>query len=391
MIVYKRYFQAPDTSFFLFGPRGCGKTTWYRDYYGSKAFIFDLLDSDLFRELTARPELLRNRINADAEHTIFILDEIQRIPDLLPVVHSLISELPNLLFVLTGSNSRKLKRQGVDLLAGRALLNKMHPFTAAELGDAFVLEDALNTGLIPLIRTDKDPGTRLKSYVSLYIQEEVNYEGLVRNIGNFNRFLQSITLSHANVLNISTIARDCLVERKAVENYISILEDLLLVRRLYPFQKRAKRRVVDHPKLYFFDAGVYHFLRPKGPLDLPESIAGAALEGLVENHLRAWIDYSGSDAQCFFWRTPAGTEVDFVIYGQDCFVALEVKNTSRVRIEDLRGLKAFCADYPEATGMLLYRGQHRQKEGNILCVPVEEFLKSLNPKKPFIPTNGGMV
>jgi predicted AAA+ superfamily ATPase len=272
----------------------------------------------------------------------------------------------------------------VDLLAGRALLNKMHPFTAAELGDAFNLDEALTTGLIPLIRTDKDPGTRLRSYVSLYIQEEVNYEGLTRNIGGFNRFLQSITLSHASVLNVSTIARDCQVERKTVESYIAILEDLLIVRRLYPFQKRAKRRVIDHPKLYFFDAGVFHFLRPKGPLDLPESVAGTALEGLVENHLRAWIDYSGSDAQCFFWRTPAGTEVDFVVYGQDTFAALEVKNTTRVRPEDLRGLRTFCTDYPEATGVLLYRGSHRQKEGNILCVPIEEFLKNLDPaKRPF--------
>jgi predicted AAA+ superfamily ATPase len=379
--MFRRHFQAPDTNFFLFGPRGCGKTTWYKDHFKEQAVVFDLLNADLFRELTARPELLRKRIEADTSHDVFILDEIQRIPDLLPVVHSLIVERPKLRFVLTGSNARKLKRQSVDLLAGRALLNKMYPFTAVELGDAFNLDEALTTGLIPLIRTDKDPGTRLRSYVSLYIQEEVNYEGLARNIGGFNRFLQSITLSHTNVLNVSTIARDCQVERKTVESYIAILEDLLIVRRIYPFQKRAKRRVIDHPKLYFFDAGVFHFLRPKGPLDLPESVAGTALEGLVENHLRAWIDYSGSDAQCFFWRTPAGTEVDFVVYGQDTFIALEVKNTARVRPEDLRGLRTFCADYPEAAGVLLYRGDHRQKEGNILCVPVEEFLKNLDTGK----------
>jgi uncharacterized protein len=378
-----RLFQAPNTSFFLFGPRGCGKTTWYRDYYKEQCVVFDLLNADLFRELTSNPELLKKRIAADTNHTVFVLDEIQRIPELLPVIHSIISEQKNLQFVLTGSNARKLKRHGVDLLAGRALLNKMHPFIAAELKETFNLNDALKTGLIPLIYMDKNPQTRLKSYVSLYIQEEVNYEGLVRNIGNFNRFLQSIAFSHGNILNISTIARDCQVERKAVENYVSVLEDLLLVRKLYPFQKRAKRRVIDHPKLYFFDAGVFNFLRPKGLLDYPETIAGAALEGLVENHLRAWIDYSGSDADCFFWRTPAGTEVDFVVYGKNIFVALEVKNTSRVRMEDLRGLKAFCGDYPEATGILLFGGEHRQKEGNILCVPVEEFLKNLDPKKDF--------
>lgn len=378
-----RQFLAPETSFFLFGPRGCGKTTWYTDHYGAKSAVFDLLDADLFRELTSNPELLKKRIEADTAHTVFILDEIQRIPELLPVIHSLIFQRKELQFVLTGSNARKLKRQGVDLLAGRALLYKMHPFIAAELKDSFNIDQSLETGLIPLIYMDKDPNTRLKSYVSLYIQEEVNYEGLIRNIGNFNRFLQSITLSHANILNISTIARDCQVERKAVENYISILEDLLLIRKLYPFQKRAKRRVIDHPKLYFFDPGVFHFLRPKGPLDYPETISGAALEGLVENHLRAWIDYSGCDAECFFWRTPAGTEVDFIVYGEKIFVALEVKNAKKIRPEDLRGLKTFCSDYPEAIGILLYQGEHRQKEGNILCLPVENFLKNLDPKKEF--------
>jgi predicted AAA+ superfamily ATPase len=130
---------------------------------------------------------------------------------------------------------------------------------------------------------------------------------------------------------------------------------------------------------------LFHFLRPKGPLDLPESIVGNVLEGLVENHLRAWIEYSEIDADCFFWRTPAGTEVDFVIYGKNLFVALEVKNTSRVRIEDLRGLKTFCTDFPEATPILLYRGEHRQKEGNILCLPVDEFLKNMDPENLTLP------
>lgn len=383
--MYKRYFRTPETSFFLFGPRGCGKTTWYRNHFGDQSVVFDLLNADIFRELTAQPELLKKRIQADFGHRVFILDEIQRIPDLLPVIHSLIEDRPELRFVLTGSSARKLKRHGVDLLAGRALLKKMHPFIAKELGGDFNLEDALSTGLVPLIQTDEDPPVRLKSYLSLYIQEEVHYEGLVRNIGNFNRFLQSISFSHANVLNVSTIARDCMVERKTVENYLSILEDLLIIRRIYPFQKRAKRRVVDHPKLYFFDAGVFHYLRPKGPLDLPESIVGNALEGLVENHLRAWIDYSEIDADCFFWRTPAGTEVDFIIYGQSMFIAIEVKNASRVRIEDLRGLKTFCTDFPEATPILLYRGEHRQKEGNILCLPVDEFLKNIDPENMTLP------
>ncbi|MBW1802646.1 MAG: DUF4143 domain-containing protein, partial [Deltaproteobacteria bacterium] len=273
---------------------------------------------------------------------------------------------------------------GVDLLAGRALIKTMHPFMAAELGGDFKLENALATGTLPLVTSSPDPDQVVKAYASLYLKEEVQMEGLVRNIGAFSRFLEAISFSHGAVLNVSDVSRDCQVERKTVEGYISILEDLLLGFRISVFSKRAKRHLSSHPKFYYFDAGVFRSLRPAGPLDAPQEIEGAALEGLVAQHLRAWNAYRGDVCSLYFWRTKAGNEVDFVFYGRDTFCAIEVKNTSRVHSKMLKGLLAFKEDYPEASLCLLYRGKERLKVKGILCLPVKEFLVNQRPDKPIL-------
>ncbi|MDY6970127.1 MAG: DUF4143 domain-containing protein [Spirochaetota bacterium] len=170
-----------------------------------------------------------------------------------------------------------MKRTGVDLLAGRALNKTLHPFMAAELGDDFNFNNSLRTGLLPLIVNSSHPQEVLNSYISLYLSEEVQTEGLVRNIGNFARFLEAISFSHGSILNISEIARDCHIGRKTVEGYIIILEDLLLSFTLPVFTKRAKRHLITHPKFYFFDAGVFRSIRPSGPIDSPNEIDGSAL------------------------------------------------------------------------------------------------------------------
>lgn len=213
----------------------------------------------------------------------------------------------------------------------------------------------------------------------LYIREEVQMEGLVRNIGNFSRFLEAVSFSHGSIFNISNVARECEIERKVVEGYVSILEDLLLSYRLPIFTKRAKRAVVSHPKFYFFDAGVFRSLRPSGPLDKPEEIEGSALEGLVAQHLIAWNSYRGDKNRVYYWRTQAGSEVDFIVYGDEVFWAIEVKNTLRIRPEDLRALNTFKSDYPESIPYLLYRGRERIMKNGILCIPCDEFLLKLNP------------
>ena len=225
------------------------------------------------------------------------------------------------------------------------------------------------------------PEAVLRTYASLYVREEVQAEGLVRNIGNFSRFLEAASFSHGSLLNTSNVARDCEVERKTVEAYMTILEDLLLAYRIPVFSKKAKRATVAHPKFYYFDAGVYRSLRPRGPLDRPEEIEGAALEGLVAQHLTAWNSYRGEKNKVYFWRTAAGSEVDFVVYGEEVFWAIEVKNTSRIRPEDLRSLRSFKSEYPQSIAFLLYRGKERLKKGDVLCIPCDEFLLNLSPEK----------
>ena len=373
----RRFLEPPRQSFFLFGPRGTGKSTWLRQAL-PEAVVVDLLQPDVARDLIARPERLRDIVNGTPRHVTIVLDEVQRVPDVLNVVHSLIESKDKRRFVLTGSSARKLRRGGVNLLGGRALVRTLHPFMAGELG-ALDLVPALTRGLLPLVVAAERPDDVQRAYASVYLDEEVRMEGWARNAGAFARFLEAVSFSHASVLNVANVARESQVERKTVAAYIEVLEDLLLSFRVPVFTRRAKRETIAHPKLFIFDAGVYRSLRPRGPLDRPDEIDGAALEGLVAQHLRAWVAYRPADAELFFWRTRSGVEVDFVVYGPAGFWAIEVKNTTRVRPEDLRGLAAFAEDYPQAQLILLYRGARRERHDKIWILPVDRFLEALHP------------
>lgn len=378
MELLSRFLSPPDRSFFLFGPRGTGKSTWLQQVLPG-ALVLDLLQPDLTRELTAKPERLRDIVRGAPERGTVVLDEVQRVPEVLSVVHALLeSRTERRRFVLTGSSARKLRRTGINLLAGRAVVRTLHPFMAAEL-DTFDLDAALVRGLLPLVVASPQPDDVLRAYASLYLDHEVRLEGWARNVGAFARFLEAVSFSHGSVLNVANVARECGVERKTVATYVELLEDLLLAFRVPVFTRRAKREASVHPKLFLFDAGVFRSLRPKGPLDRPDEIAGAALEGLVAQHLRAWLAYRGDDAELFFWRTRSGVEVDFVVYGTAGFWAIEVKHSARIRPEDLKGLDAFAQDYPKATTILLYRGNRRERRGQTWVLPVEDFLVSLAP------------
>ena len=380
----KRFIGYSNGSFFLFGPRGTGKTVWLNSQFPD-AFTINLLEADIRRALTARPESLVDIVDANADRKTFIIDEIQRVPVLLDTVHDLIEKRRNLRFILTGSSARKLKRsQSADLLGGRAVKCLCHPFIASEMGDDFKLDDALRLGMVPLVRypIEQTPEAVLKTYLDLYLQEEIVNEGVVRKLDAFSRFLETASFSHGSVLSASAIAREAGVKRPTVDAYFEILEEMLVTSRLPVFSKRAKRAVVAHQKFYFFDAGVFRVLRPQGPLDRPEEIDGMALEGLVHQHLRAWLDYSGERNALYFWRTRSGTEVDFVVYTPREFVAIEVKNTSKIKTEDLAGLRAFRQDYPECRTLILYRGRQQLLIDGILAVPVERFLKGIIPNHP---------
>lgn len=375
----RRFLRGPESSFFLFGPRGTGKSTWLRAARPDAIWL-DLLDPESQRSYQARPERLRELVAGRPQVHDVVIDEIQKVPALLDVVHALVESERRLRFVLTGSSARKLRRGSSNLLAGRLVEASMHPFMAAEMGTAFKLQRALEIGLVPLVLGALEPAATLRAYASLYLREEVQAEALVRDVGAFARFLEAISFSHGSMLNLAEVARECQVGRKTVEGYLDILEDMLLSFRVPVFTRRAKRHLVAHDKFYYFDAGVYRSLRPAGPLDRPQEIEGMALEGLVAQHLRAWAAYRANGAQLYYWRTKSGSEVDFIVYGPDVFAAIEVKRAGRVHSKDLRALRAFRDDYPEASACLVYMGKERLTIDGIPCIPCEDFLLQLHPE-----------
>ncbi|MBI4604404.1 MAG: ATP-binding protein [Planctomycetes bacterium] len=373
--MYSRLLQPPEAkSFFLFGPRGTGKSVWARERFPGAVYL-DLLESEVYTDLLASPQRLEQLV--PPEHTGWVvLDEVQKVPEILDEVHRLI-ERKRLKFALTGSSARKLKRKGVNLLGGRALTMGMYPLTCLELEADFDLKRSLRFGQLPSAYVEDDPQAYLESYVKTYLKEEVQQEGLTRNVGAFARFLEAASFSQGSLLNVSAVASDCRVERKVVEGYFTILEDLLLAVRLQAFTKRAKRRITSHPKFYFFDVGVFRTLRPRGPLDSPEEIEGVAIETLVLQEMRALNDYLRLGYSVHYWRTPTGLEVDFVLYGERGLKAIEVKRVPRLRSEDLKALATFVEDYPMAKPWLVYGGTRAYREGAIEVVPLEAFLREL--------------
>ncbi len=361
-------------SFFLFGPRGTGKTTWLKHRLPEALFV-NLLQSEYYNRLSANPGHLRQLIPPD--HTGWtVIDEVQRIPALLNEVHDLI-EARGLVFVLTGSSARTLRRSGVNLLAGRALTYRMHPVTAVEQREAFNLRDSVQLGHLPARFSESDPAKYLKDYVQTYLREEVMQEGLTRNIGHFAHFLEVASFSQGATTNTSAVAREANIERSVAENYFSILEDLLIAVRLPVFSRKAKRKLVSQKKFYFFDAGVFRAIRPVGPLDSDAEIDGPALETLVLQELRAVNDYHDHGYQISFWRTRNGLEVDFVLYGPRGLLAIEIKRSTQIQPKDTRALREFKKDYPPAKCLVFYGGPSPVYMDDVTVLPVEHALRNL--------------
>lgn len=376
--IYPRLLTLPKQgkhSVFLFGPRGTGKTSWIKAHF-PHILYFDLLDTHVYNEFLANPSLLSKRIPPDFKNWI-VIDEIQKIPELLNEVHRLI-ESKQYRFILTGSSARKLRQAGVNLLAGRAFKYFMHPLTCLEMGNDFSLKTALEFGLLPFIYSEgDDPKHYLETYISTYLREEVQQEGLIRNIGEFARFLQIASFSQGQIVNYSEIAREAAIERRTVSSYFDISNDLLLSQMLPVFSKKAKRRLISHVKFYFFDVGVYRAIRPKGPLDSEEDMDGAALETLFLQHLSAINDYYRLGYQFYFWRTSTQLEVDFIAYGENGFHAFEIKRKRSISSKDLTGLQAFGSDYSVAKLYLIYGGDHEEYHDKIVAIPFEKALFQL--------------
>lgn len=381
MTQIQRFFSPPKGSYFLFGPRGTGKSTWLKSHYPNALWV-NLLEPEEFREYLTKPERLKELIDAYPEQKTIVIDEIQKIPALLSLVHTLLEEKRGLQFILTGSSPRKILREGGDLLGGRAALCHMYPFFASELGPLFSLEKSLNTGLLPLVWDSENPASILRGYAGLYLKEEVQEEGMVRRLGDFARFLEVISFSHGALINTSNIAKECGITRRTVDSYLTILKDFFLSYTVEVFTKRAQRALTTHPKFYYFDTGVFRYLRPQGPLDRVTEIEGSAIEGLVGQHLYAWCDMQATPHTLKFWRTQGGLEVDFVVYGPHAFIGIEVKNAEKLSPDDFKGLNAFKQEYPEAQVVLVYRGKKRLVMDNILCIPCEEMLLQIHPDHP---------
>jgi predicted AAA+ superfamily ATPase len=377
--MYARQLSLPDRSFFLFGPRGTGKTTWLRQVLPD-ALWFDLLRTQVFLDLSQRPDTFRQQVEALPRGRWVVVDEVQRVPALLHEAHALISEHGRRYrFALSGSSARKLKRLDVDLLAGRAINRQFFPLTASELGFDVDIDDVLRFGLLPQIRSDRKYAVdTMDAYVSNYLREEVQQEALVRRLDSFARFLQVSALMNGQIANVSGIARDAAVARPTVQGYFEVLTDTLIGYWLPAWRRRAKVKEVASPKFYLFDPGVARALagRLREPLDRVER--GFLLETWVLHELRAAQAIQNVGGALCYWRTPSGSEVDFVWTRATRAVGVEVKSSTTWRREFGGPLKALIADGALRAGFGVYTGTVELKDGPLRVLPVKSFLRELS-------------
>jgi len=380
MATFRRSLPRPDHSFFLFGPRGTGKTTWLRDRLG-RARWFDLvLDREVFR-LSRDPDLFRNEVEALPRGAWVVVDEVQRLPSLLNGVQDLLARHPGRFrFALTGSSARRLKREGANLLPARVVNRRFFPLTADEMGFPADVEDLLRFGTLPAVRAEPDGRARvalLEAYVENYLAQEVRLEAAVRHLDAFGRFLEVAALANAQVTNVSGIARDAGVARPTVQGYFETLVDTLIGVWLPAWRARAKIKEGAHPKFYFFDAGVARALggRLREPLERAER--GPLLETFVLHELRAWINLSDCGGDLSYWRTPSGSEVDFVWRRAARAVGIEVKASDRWESDSGRPLRDLIEGRVVARGFGVYLGAGQLRDGPVRVLPLRAFLRSL--------------
>ena len=362
-------------TFFLWGPRQTGKTTLLQATYPA-AFWIDLLKAEEYRRYVQNPELLRGELAARPAIRQVVIDEVQKVPRLLDEAHWL-HERRGIRLALCGSSVRKVKRGQANLLGGRAVRYELHGLTAQEIGRSFDLDRMLNHGSLPRIYLSDEPRRLLNGYVADYLKEEVAAEGLVRNLQVFSEFLNVAALSDAEIVNFSTIARECGVSSHTVKGYFGILEDTLLGRWLPAYTRRPKRRVIGAPKFYFADAGVVNHLARRGELHRGSELYGKAFENWVFHELCAHNAYTETFATLSHWRLASGIEVDFVI--NDMQLAIEVKATAKITADHLKGLRSLAQDHPRIKQRVVVclEAKSRRTEDGILILPAAEFTERL--------------
>jgi len=366
--------RPPSESFFLWGPRQCGKTTLLRQSYPDAKWI-DLLRAEEYRRYLQNPERLREELAAEGGERFVVIDEVQKVPQLLDEVHWLI-ENRGTHFALCGSSARKVKRGRANLLGGRAVRRELFGLIASEVGRDWDLTRMLNHGYLPRMYLSERPRRLLDAYVAYYLKEEIAAEGLVRNLPVYSEFLNIAALSDAELVNFSTIARDCGVSSHTIQGYFQILVDTLLGRWLPAFRLRPKRRVIAAPKFYFSDVGVVNFLAKRGQLEVGSELFGKAFENWVFHELSAHNSYLEAYAEISYWRLASGIEVDFII---DADVAIEAKATPKVTSDHLKGLRQLVVDHPRIKRRIVVSLERtaRRTEDGIDVMPVDVFVRAL--------------
>jgi predicted AAA+ superfamily ATPase len=373
--MFSRYLKLEDAEYdsvFLWGARQTGKSTLLKKLFPKKRY-YDLLKGEEFERLNRRPELLRQELMVCQPNELIIIDEVQKVPQLLDEVHWLITN-KQLRFIMCGSSARKLKRSGANLLGGRAIRNVLFPLTSYEVQD-LDLERAINNGMLPRHYTIKDARKRVQAYVGDYLQEEIKAEALTRNLTTFNRFLEIAAISSGEMLNFKNIASECGVSSPTIKEYFSILSDTMIGYFIPAYKKIVKRRVIQTPRFYYFDVGITNFLLKRNNLIQGSADYGKAFEQFIINEIYAFTIYNNSYHELSYWRTTSGYEVDAILGKAQ--VAIEIKSSKEVYSHHLKGLRAFEEEYPNARKIVVSMEPNRRIVKNIEIIPVLEFLKML--------------
>ena len=359
-------------SFFLFGPRATGKSTLIKQQLSASATVIDLLDSRLYLRLLNSPHDLESIIHSDNKSGIVVIDEIQRVPELLNEVHRLI-ENKKLTFLLTGSSARKLRRGKANLLAGRVWEARLFPLTWKEIPD-FNLERFLRYGGLPPVYLSKYPDEELGAYVNTYLKEEIMAEGLIRKLPPFSRFLHAAALLNGEMINFSKLANDCQVPPSTVTEYVGLLEDTLVGFLLPAWTESRKRKAISTGKFYFFDPGITHTLAGTQTLDRNSNLYGKSFEQFIGMEIRAYLSYKRRKLQFSYWRSTHGYEVDFLV-GRE--TAVEVKASQKISQRDFKGLKALEEEKIFKNYILVSQDPINTRDNNFQALYWKKFLDNL--------------
>lgn len=364
--------DAVTDSLFLWGARQVGKSTLLESLFPGARY-YDLLKNEEFERLLRRPQLLREELQVFDENTLVVIDEVQKIPQLLDEVHWLIVNR-GIRFILCGSSARKLRRVGTNLLGGRALKTVMYPFVSSEIPD-FNLIRGVNNGMIPRHYMIENPTRRLQAYIGIYLDEEIRMEAQLRNLSSFTRFLEVAAQSCGEIVNYTNIAQDCGVSAVTVKEYFNILEQTLIGYMIPAFTLSKKRRAIGAPKFYYFDVGVANYLLHRNNLKPGSADFGHAFEHFLIQELIAYLGYHYSNEKLSYWRTASGYEVDAII--GDGRIAIEFKSVDEVQSKHTKGLKAFSEDFPDSRLIIVSLDMNRRTMNGVEIIPAMDFLSDL--------------